>query len=169
LTHQIPPEQLPAETDQIKFVKLQSKLLAQFHGRNFFRAGIILPRSYAREPSRRYPSLDPHRLEHTLQHRHQAHGGKIRFPKTWHQRHARIHPAPTRRRRPSATPHYVNSANNGPYGDALIQELIPHVESRFRTIGQPRARVLSGTSTGGCGARAQVFHPDFFNGAWSSP
>src|SRR5580704_2187807 len=61
----------------------------------------------------------------------------------------------------------VNSANNGPYGDALMQELIPYVESHFRIIRQPYARVLTGGSTGGWEALAlQLYHPDFFGGAW---
>ena len=61
----------------------------------------------------------------------------------------------------------VNSANLGPYGDAIVQELIPEVEKRFRAIGQPWARVLYGASTGGWEALAmQMSYPDFFNGAW---
>ena len=31
----------------------------------------------------------------------------------------------------------VNSVNNGPYGDAIMQELIPEVEKRFRVIREP--------------------------------
>jgi S-formylglutathione hydrolase FrmB len=75
-----------------------------------------------------------------------------------------------------ANPYYddsyaVNSANVGPYGDALIQELYPYVERQFRGIGQPWARAVYGGSTGGWRALAlQIFHPEFFNGAWvSSP
>ena len=61
----------------------------------------------------------------------------------------------------------VNSVNNGPYGDAIMQELIPEIEKRFRAIRQPYARILSGGSTGGWEAAAlQIFHPDFFGGAW---
>ena len=56
----------------------------------------------------------------------------------------------------------VNSANNGPYGDAIMQELIPAVESRFRVIGQPWARLLTGGSTGGWISLAhQVMYPGF--------
>ena len=70
---------------------------------------------------------------------------------------------------PLGDPYQVNSANHGPYGDAVTQELIPHVESDFRGIGRPRARVLDGGSTGGWVSLAlQVFYPDFFNGAWSA-
>ena len=45
----------------------------------------------------------------------------------------------------------VNSVNVGPYGDAIMQELIPEVEKRFRVMREPYARVLSGGSTGGWG------------------
>ena len=62
----------------------------------------------------------------------------------------------------------VNSANEGPYDDAILQELIPEVERRFRVIGQPWARLLTGGSTGGWISLAQqVFHPDFYGGTWS--
>lgn len=71
------------------------------------------------------------------------------------------------------TPYYddsyaVNSANNGPYGDALTEELIPYLEENFRLISQPYARVLTGGSTGGWAALALQFrHPQFFGGTWS--
>jgi hypothetical protein len=71
-----------------------------------------------------------------------------------------------------ANPYYddsygVNSANVGPYGDAIVKELIPFVEKKFRAIGEPWARVLFGGSTGGWIALAeQIFYPDFFGGAW---
>ena len=41
------------------------------------------------------------------------------------------------------------SANNGPYGDAILRELIPYLENHFRMISVPYARVLTGGSTGG--------------------
>ena len=63
----------------------------------------------------------------------------------------------------------VNSVNVGPYGDAIMQELIPEVEKRYRIIREPYARTLSGGSTGGWESLAlQIFHPDFFGGTWSS-
>jgi hypothetical protein len=70
---------------------------------------------------------------------------------------------------PLGDPYQVNSANHGPYGDALIRELIPHVDREFRTIAEPRTRVLDGGSTGGWVSLAlQIFYPDVFNGTWSS-
>lgn len=62
----------------------------------------------------------------------------------------------------------VNSPNCGPYGDAIMQELIPALEKKFRAIPQGYARVLTGSSTGGWGSLAlQLYHPDFFGGAWA--
>jgi S-formylglutathione hydrolase FrmB len=70
---------------------------------------------------------------------------------------------------PYGDPYQVNSDNNGPYGDAVTQELIPYIERRFHCIGKPYARVLDGGSTGGWVSLAlQVFYPDFFNGTWSA-
>jgi len=62
----------------------------------------------------------------------------------------------------------VNSPNCGPYGDAIMQELIPAIERRFRTMEQAQARLLTGSSTGGWGSLAlQLYHPEFFGGTWA--
>jgi hypothetical protein len=62
----------------------------------------------------------------------------------------------------------VNSANNGPYGDAIMNELVPYVESHFRIIKKSYARVLTGGSTGGWESLAlQLYHPEFFGGTWT--
>lgn len=72
-----------------------------------------------------------------------------------------------------ANPYYddsyaVNSANLGPYGDAITHELIPHLERRFRGLG-PWARALYGGSTGGWEAlAAQILYPDAYNGAFAA-
>jgi S-formylglutathione hydrolase FrmB len=171
LTQQIPPEQLPADTEQVKFVKIQSNRLSEFYGRPIFlRAGVVLPRDYAREPSRRYP-LWVHigglngRYTGVLRQMEE----KSDFRQTWQADDTpRLIMLQLDGAGPNGDPYYVNSANNGPFGDALVEELIPHIEATFRAVGQPRARFLSGTSTGGWVCLAlQVFYPDFFNGAWS--
>jgi hypothetical protein len=172
LTEQNPPEQLPAETAQLKFVKIQSKLLSEFYGRPIFlRAGIVLPRDYERDVSRRYP------LWVRIGGLNARYAGvlglmaeKSEFRKTWQAEDTpRLILLQLDGAGPNGDPYYVNSANNGPFGDALVQELIPQVEARFRAIGQPRARFLSGSSTGGWVSLAlQVFYPDFFNGTWTS-
>ena len=72
----------------------------------------------------------------------------------------------------NANPYYddsydVDSANVGPYGTAINDELIPAIEKKYRGIGQGWARATFGGSTGGWEAAAtQVFYPDFYNGAW---
>jgi len=73
-----------------------------------------------------------------------------------------------------ANPYYddsyaINSANLGPYGDALIDEVIPQVESKYRGIGQGWARATYGGSTGGWESLAQqIFYPDEYNGVWTN-
>ncbi len=73
-----------------------------------------------------------------------------------------------------ANPYYddsyaVNSANLGPYGDAIETELIPYIEKKFRGIGQGWARFLYGGSTGGWEALAvQMFYPDHYNGTFAA-
>jgi hypothetical protein len=61
----------------------------------------------------------------------------------------------------------VNSANIGPYGDAVVMELLPYLEKKYRGLGQGWARFMYGGSTGGWEAMgAQVKYPDAFNGAY---
>jgi hypothetical protein len=61
----------------------------------------------------------------------------------------------------------VNSANVGPYGDAIETELIPAIEKQFRALGEGWARFTYGGSTGGWEALAvQTFYPDSYNGAF---
>lgn len=63
----------------------------------------------------------------------------------------------------------VNSANLGPYGDAITHEFIPALEKQFRGIGEGWSRFLYGGSTGGWEAlAAQVFYPDDYNGAFAA-
>ena len=73
-----------------------------------------------------------------------------------------------------ANPYYddsyaVNSANLGPYGDAITYELIPEIEKRYRGIGKGWARFMYGGSTGGWEVlAAQVFYPDEYNGCYAA-
>jgi S-formylglutathione hydrolase FrmB len=61
---------------------------------------------------------------------------------------------------------YANSDNNGPVGDALVQELIPLIEKNFRCNG---ARLLFGHSSGGWTALwLQTQYPKTFTACWSS-
>jgi hypothetical protein len=171
LTKEVPQEKLPDDTDLIRYIKLRSELLSKFHGRPMFlRAGLILPRDFAKEPDRRYP-LRVHIGGYGT--RFTAVGGMMGgtsgFRKVWMAddtpRMLLLHLDGAG---PYGDPYQVNSDNNGPYGDAVTQELIPFIEKTYRGIGEARARVLDGASTGGwVSLGLQVFYPDYFNGAWS--
>ena len=166
----IPRIDPPADTDLVKRIRIQSDILTKWWGQPMFLgATILLPKDYDKHGNVRYP------VNYLQDHFSLAapggfgRGGELdrlwladgtpRFIYVTLQ-----HP----------TPYYddsygVNSENNGPYGDAIIQELIPAIEARFRTIRQPWGRILSGGSTGGWIAAAhQVLYPDFYGGAFAS-
>jgi Putative esterase len=171
LSQVIADETLPPDTDLVKYVKLHSRLLSDFHGRPIdLRAGVILPRDFSRQPERRYP-VRVHiggygsRFTNVADMMTEGSG----FRRAWMAADAPsmilIHLDGAG---PLGDPYQVDSANHGPYGAAVTGELIPLVEEKFRGIGEGPARVLDGGSTGGWVALAlQVFYPDFFNGAWS--
>ena len=172
LTRETPAEQLPADSSQVKFVKLHSRLLSDFHHRPMYlRAGIILPERYESDTQRRYPlwvRIGGLNTRFTVAERLMS--GDSDFRKLWNAaKTPRFILLQLDGAGPYGDPYYVNSANNGPFGDALVQELIPYVEKQFRASGESHGRVLSGVSTGGWVALAlQIFYPDDFNGAWSA-
>ena len=170
LARQIPLEKLPKDTEMIRYLKVPSPLLSKFYGHPMYlRAGIILPRDYDRETTRKYPlwvriggfGARYSSVKSTM--------SQPDFRRTWLADDTpRMILLQLDGAGPLGDPYQVNSANSGPYGDALTQELIPFVEKTFRAIGEPRARVLSGLSTGGWVSLAlQVFYPDYFNGTWT--
>lgn len=163
LSRQIPPEVMPTDTKNVKFIKLPSALLSKFHGRPMYlRASLVLPMDFENAPDKHYP------LRVTIG------GYGTRFTSVGAGKGKKKDDLPQfltlllDGAGPFGDPYQVNSANNGPYGDAVTQELIPHVEKNYRGIGQPYARVLDGHSTGGWVSLAlQIFYPDYFNGVWS--
>jgi len=194
LDQEIPPIADPPDTRYVRHVRIVSERLSAFWGRPMtLGAHVLLPEGFDDHPDARYPLVVNHghfpydfggfrpeppdpdlpctyserfRVECynriTQEHAHQ-------FYRDWTgPGFPRVllveiqHP----------TPYYddsyaVTSANNGPYGDAIMYELIPEIERRFRGIGEGWARFTYGGSTGGWEAMAvQVFYPDEFNGAW---
>ena len=62
---------------------------------------------------------------------------------------------------------FCDSATNGPWGQALVHELIPALEAKFGGAG-PTQRYVTGVSSGGWSSLwLQVAYPDQFNGCWS--
>jgi Putative esterase len=167
-TRSVPPVEVPPDSTWVKRIKFESPMLTKFWGRPIYLGAVVLlPRDYDRETIS-YP------VNYVQGHFSVAppygFDEKNEFSQAWlsdgFPRMIAVtfqHPTPY-----FDDSYAVNSVNNGPYGDAIMQELIPEVEKRFRVIREPYARILSGGSTGGWEAAAlQIFHPDFFGGAWA--
>jgi hypothetical protein len=167
--HVIPPVQVPPDTAWVKRFRVQSTILTKFWGRPIYLgATVLLPRDYDKTQLS-YPVL--------YEQGHFSLAAPFNFEGTdramftaWNQDNfPRMIVVTFQHPNPYFDDSYaVNSVNVGPYGDAILQELIPEIEKRFRVIRQPWARLLSGGSTGGWESLAlQIQHPDFFGGTWS--
>ena len=189
LTKVIPPVQVPADTPWVKHIKIQSEMLTKFWGRPIYIGAIVLlPKDYDGHRNVSYPVV--------YEQNHFSLGAPFGFSTEDRQISAELRARMTDLNRESGyelyqswtsdnfprmiavtfqhpTPYFddsyaVNSVNNGPYGDALVHEMIPYLEAHFRMIPQPYARVLTGGSTGGWESLGvQVFYPDFFGGTWT--
>jgi hypothetical protein len=187
----LPPVAYAAETEWVKRFRITSKLASAFWGHEMtLGAVVLLPKGYAENTTKRYPVV------YTVGHYSERPPFGFTFdgctkPETPEARAARLartmrepgcelQQAWTTGKVPEViavfiqhtTPYYddsyvLNSANNGPYGDAITQELIPEIDRRFRTIASPYARLLTGGSTGGWDVLAlQIHYPNVFGGAW---
>lgn len=167
----------PDRGDFVRFVKMRSEALSEFWGRDMYvGANVLLPSDYWTDPDRRYPVL--YLTGHFPGRRApfgytdepgEERGRSVGFSEFWRSPESpKLILISMRDANPFYdTGHSVNSANVGPYGDALVKELIPFLEEQFRIIPEEWARVLAGGSTGGWEALAvQIFNPDFFGGAW---
>jgi hypothetical protein len=174
LTEEIPPIEPPRDTEWVKNLTIQSERVSEFWGTPMhISARVLLPAGYEDAPDAQYPVVIEHEHFST-----ENPGGFVaptdsepgnEFYEAWTSadfpRFLLVtiqHP----------TPYYddsygVNSANMGPYGDAINYELLPAIEAQFRAIGKPRARAVTGCSTGGWIALAtQLFYPDLYKAAW---
>lgn len=196
LTEEIPPvaDFAEQETELVKYVRIRSDLLSDFWGADMYLgAWVLLPWGFDDHPEARYPLAIFHghfpsspagfRTEppdYSTEcvysarfdldcYNHIQDSLSYQLYKDWTSpgfpRHLVVEVQ-------HATPYYddsyaVNSQAQGPYGDAIMRELIPEIERRFRGIGEGWARFTYGGSTGGWEAMAvQMFYPDDFNGAY---
>ena len=166
----IPPIQPPADTARVKRIKIESKLLSKWWGHPIhLGATVLLPKDYEKHPAVRYPVN--YEQGHFSVRAPGGFGAGGAFDTFWL---AADTPRMIYVTLQHPSPYYddsygVNSENNGPFGDAIMQELIPAIESTFRVIREPWARMLSGGSTGGWIAAAhQLFYPDFYGGVFAS-
>lgn len=179
-----PPAEPPADTEWIKRVKIKSEKLTRFWGRPIYiHATVLLPKGFAENPNVRYPTV--YTFGHSIPFSFTTDSTRFRqlgvvnpvtgletgydFYKSWSSDDfPRMVAIGLQQQTPYFPDSYsMNSANNGPYADALIEEVIPYLEKEFRLIPQAYARLVEGASTGGWQALAlQLKYPDFFGGAW---
>jgi pimeloyl-ACP methyl ester carboxylesterase len=154
------------ETDDVKLVEIESKLLTEFYGTpTKMRAAVVLPESYSGNPRKKYPVV-------------------YEIPGFGGDHHAAFGVARRKGTNVAGTDmlyvmldpkcrlgHHVfaDSANNGPCGKALVEELIPAIEREYHAVGAPWGRFLTGHSSGGWSSLwLQVTYPDFFGGVWAT-
>ncbi|SNR29897.1 Putative esterase [Maribacter sedimenticola] len=192
----IPPIEEPTDTKWIKHIKVKSEKLSAFWGRDIYLgAHVLLPKGFDEHPEAKYPLMvfhghfpsdfggfrttppDPN-LTPEYSERFNLEGYNIiqqqeayDFYKRWN---APDFPRFIIIEIQHPTPYYddsyaVNSASQGPYGDAITYELIPEIEKQFRGIGEGWSRFLYGGSTGGWEALAvQVKYPEEYNGCFAA-
>jgi len=186
----------PKDTPYIRHIKIRSELLTKFWGRPMFlSANILVPEGFDAHPDAHFPLAiledhfnrdferfrttppDPNLKPDYSERFHLSGYNKIqqeeayKFYQQWTgPNFPRILVVQINHANPYYDDSYaVNSANLGPYGDAIETELIPAIEKQFRGIGQGWARFVYGGSTGGWEALAvQVFYPDHYNGAFAA-
>ncbi len=188
LVEELPEVVVPPDDEWVQRVKIESPLLSEFWGQPvFLGATVLLPDGYDAHPETFYPtvyqqghfslapafgfSAEPVEESPTARAARQERGVEngFEFSESWRSpgfpRTIAVtfqHPTPY-----FDDSYAVNSANNGPYQDALMTELIPYLEEQFRMIPEGWARLLTGGSTGGYEALAlQAHRPTDFGGAW---
>jgi enterochelin esterase-like enzyme len=170
----------------LKYMRFKSEKLSRFWGRDtYLGAWVLLPDGFEEHPEAKYPlvvyqdhfhaEIGPEPFVTTRPNPKNPEAERLmngyRFFEDW--TNGRI-PRVILIYVQSANPLYddsydVDSANVGPYGSAINEELIPAIEAKYRGIGQGWARATFGGSTGGWEALAtQVFYPDFYNGTWAA-
>jgi hypothetical protein len=190
----IPPIAPEQDTKYVRHLRIQSELLTKFWGTPMYLSAILLlPEGFDEHPNAHYPLMvfhghfpdgfpdfrttppDPDLKPDYSERFHLAGYNRIQQQEAYEEYKKWISPGFPRvlvLQIQHANPFYddsyaVNSANVGPYGDAIETELIPAVEKQFRGIGQGWARFLYGGSTGGWESIAvQMFYPDHYNGAF---
>ncbi|MDX1503334.1 MAG: alpha/beta hydrolase-fold protein [Thermoanaerobaculia bacterium] len=192
----IEPVEPPEDTRYVRHVKMKSELLSKFWGRDFYLgAHVLVPEGFDEHPEVRYPLMifhghypadfggfrteppDPDlECEYSERFRVECYN-RIQQQEAYDFYQRWISPDFPRFlvvEIQHANPYYddsyaVNSANLGPFGDAITYELVPFLEEKFRGLGEGWSRFLYGGSTGGWEAlAAQIFYPEEYNGAFGA-
>jgi hypothetical protein len=192
----IPPIEPPKDSKYVRHERIRSEKLSKFWGRDMhLGAVLLLPEGFDTHPAARYPLVINHgHFPHTISGwREQPPDPNLApdfsdrfqwkgYNRTQEELAYQLYKDWTGPGFPRvivmeiqhANPYYddsyaVNSQNVGPYGDAIVEELIPYIEKKYRGLGAGWARFMYGGSTGGWEAMAaQMFYPDEFNGAYAA-
>jgi hypothetical protein len=194
LTQVIPPIKPEPDTKYIRHLRIQSKLLSDFWGTPMYLSAVVMvPEGFDEHQNAHYPLIvfedhfepeffdfretppDPNLKPDYSERFHLKGYNRIVQEESYKNYQDWIKPNQPRFlivKINHANPYYddsyaVNSANLGPYGDAIETELIPAIEKQFRAIGQGWARFVYGGSTGGWESLAvQMFYPEHYNGVF---
>jgi hypothetical protein len=170
LNQRLPKESLPDDDKFLKFVKMPSQKLSEFWGTDMYlRAGVILPNSYYDNPLKDFPVIFNVGGYHARYERAQRLYEDEAFKQFWFESDTpQMVIVFLDGEAPLGDPYQIDSANNGPYGQATWQEFLPYLTKKFNLVDNANSRFVSGCSTGGWVSLAlQTYYPDLFNGAWS--
>ena len=160
---QIIPEQTFAETETAKELKVSSTLLTDFHNKPIsINAAVLLPAEYFKQLERRFPVCF---IVFGYGGDYHSYSG-ITISKVQPFDTTAIIRVFMDGNCPLGHSVYANSENNGPWGDAFIEEFIPELEKQYRCNG---ARFITGHSSGGWSSLwLQTHYPTVFAGCWAS-
>lgn len=164
------PQRMP-ERAGVEFVEIRSELLSAFRGTDvMLRAGVVHPIGH--EAGAAYPALyivPGFGGNHTMAGGVAARRRNVAPGTPEHTLASSVFTIVLDPDGPHGHTLFADSANNGPVGRALIEELIPALESKFNLIAKPEARLLNGHSSGGWSTLwLATEYPETFGASWSS-
>jgi S-formylglutathione hydrolase FrmB len=153
----------------VKEVQFQSDTLSKWWGKPvILKAAVLLPSEYYNNPVKEYPI------------RYDLPGYGLRYTKVnWYMEDSDFRDWWLSGEAPQLITVFLDGegpygdsfqidSEAGPYGYALIHELIPYIEEKYRNTQSYKTRFVSGCSAGGWGSLAlQLFYPETFNGVFS--
>ncbi|MBS0225305.1 MAG: enterochelin esterase [Proteobacteria bacterium] len=159
--------QILAAKPHVKLLDIISPKLSAFWGRPIHMRGwVVLPPGYEKDAKSRYPiAYSTHgfggNLRNSLNSAASASASMEKGdtpPMIW---------VFLDESSPTGTHEFADSVNNGPWGAALTEELIPQVDRDYRTDGKSTSRFVTGHSSGGWASLwLQVRYPKVFGGGW---
>jgi hypothetical protein len=170
LNKRLPEETLTEGDKFLKFVKMPSQKLSEFWGTDMYlRAGVILPNSYYDNPLKDFPVIFNIGGYHARYTRAERLYKNAAFKKFWLESDTpQMVIVFLDGEAPLGDSYQIDSANNGPYGQATWKEFLPYLSNQFNLADNASSRFVTGCSTGGWVSLAlQTYYPDLFNGAWS--